>query len=64
MDQFHASKLYTMYLLAANKSLPVNGRTYTLTHSATTGELFLTIAPYSNLNAINVQIRDDTLLAF
>ncbi|MBO0959901.1 staygreen family protein [Neobacillus sp. MM2021_6] len=61
MSQFQASKLHTTFLPSANETLPVSGRKYTLTHSDTTGHLFLTVGPYYNLTAIHVHMRDEVL---
>ncbi|KAB2336363.1 hypothetical protein F7731_11675 [Cytobacillus depressus] len=61
MSQFSASKLYTKFLPPTNQWFPVNGRKYTLTHSDTSGDLFLTIGNRFNLAAINLKTRDEVL---
>lgn len=61
ISQFNASKLHTVFLPHANECLPVNGRKYTLTHSDTTGDLFLTIGNHFNHAAINIKMRDEVL---
>ncbi|WP_066366436.1 staygreen family protein [Neobacillus fumarioli] len=59
--EFKASKLHTEYLSHTNEWSPIIGRKYTLTHSDTTGDLFLTIGNHYNLAAINLKIRDEVV---
>jgi hypothetical protein len=61
MSMFNPSKLTTKYTAPATQFRPVEGRRYTLTHSDTTGQLFLTIGTHYDYLAINPQIRDEVL---
>lgn len=48
MSHLDPRKLHVEYLKGVTPAEPILPRTYTLTHSDTTGELFLTIAPRYN----------------
>lgn len=61
MSVFIPSKLTTTYDAPATPFRPVEGRKYTLTHSDTTGQLFLSIGCAYNYGAINYQFRDEVL---
>ncbi|PWW25821.1 staygreen protein [Cytobacillus oceanisediminis] len=59
MSKFNPSKLAVNYLPPATEFRPVDRRKYTLTHSDATGELFLAIGGYYDLNAIRPKFRDE-----
>ncbi|OLS38581.1 staygreen family protein [Bacillus sp. MRMR6] len=61
MSMFNPSKLTTKYSAPATQFRPLEGRKYTLTHSDTTGQLFLTIGVHYDYLAINPQSRDEVL---
>jgi hypothetical protein len=61
MSVFIPSKLSVTYLAPATPFRPVEGRKYTLTHSDTTGQLFLTIGCEYNYSAVNYSMRDEVL---
>ncbi|MEH7302551.1 staygreen family protein [Neobacillus drentensis] len=61
MSVFIPSKLSVTYLAPATPFRPVEGRKYTLTHSDTTGQLFLSIGCNYNYSAINYSMRDEVL---
>ncbi|WP_413299310.1 staygreen family protein [Bacillus sp. 1P10SD] len=61
MSVFIPSKLSVSYHAPATPFRPVEGRKYTLTHSDTTGQLFLTIGCEYNFSAINYSMRDEVL---
>jgi hypothetical protein len=61
MSVFIPSKLSVTYLAPATPFRPVEGRKYTLTHSDTTGQLFLSIGCNYNYSAINYNMRDEVL---
>jgi hypothetical protein len=61
MSVFIPSKLSVSYQAPATPFRPVEGRKYTLTHSDTTGQLFLTIGCEYNYSAINYSMRDEVL---
>ncbi len=56
---FNPDKLETTFLSPITPNGPVEGRKYTLTHSDTTGMMFLDIANQYNYSAINEDIRDE-----
>ncbi|OIK09894.1 staygreen family protein [Bacillus sp. MUM 13] len=58
---FNAEKLLVTYRPPATKSMPAEGRKYTLTHSDATGELFLGIGTSYDKGSINPQLRDEFL---
>ncbi|WP_423799903.1 staygreen family protein [Neobacillus sp. SAB-20_R2A] len=57
---FNPSKLH-VNCLPSSPSLQVYGRKYTLTHSDTTGDLFLSIGYHYDLTGINVSKRDEVM---
>ncbi|WP_442600253.1 staygreen family protein [Neobacillus sp. D3-1R] len=61
MSLFIPSKLSVSYLPPATPFRPLDNRKYTLTHSDTTGELFLTIGCQYDKNKINMKLRDEVL---
>lgn len=66
MSHLNPQKLHVEYLPGVTVDGPVLPRTYTLTHSDTTGDLFLTIAPVHNLpqiSGIYTRIMRDEVLA-
>lgn len=56
---FDSNKLQTTFIYPATPSKPVIGRKYTLTHSDTTGIMFLDIGTEYNYSAINEELRDE-----
>ncbi|RBP07999.1 staygreen protein [Rossellomorea aquimaris] len=58
MSEFKPEKLTVTYLPPASIFNPVDNRKYTLTHSDTTGELFLSIGCHFDLEKINPSMRD------
>ena len=58
---FDTNKLETTFIYPATNITPLMGRKYTLTHSDTTGTLFLDIGITHNLDAINQELRDEVL---
>lgn len=56
---FDSNKLQTTFIYPATPSKPVIGRKYTLTHSDTTGIVFLDIGTEYNYSAINEELRDE-----
>ena len=58
---FDSNKLETTFIPPATNATPINDRKYTLTHSDTTGILFLDIGIVYNLGAINQELRDEVL---
>lgn len=61
MSVFIPSKLSVSYQAPATPFRPVEGRKYTLTHSDTTGQLFLSIGCNYNYSAINYSLCDEVL---
>ncbi|WP_312286310.1 staygreen family protein [Terrisporobacter sp.] len=59
--EFDPSKLETTFIPPMTPLGPIEGRKYTLTHSDTTGMLFLDIGPEYNYSAINEEMRDELL---
>lgn len=59
MSKFNSSKLAVRYLPPATEFRPVDRRKYTLTHSDSTGDQFLAIGGYYDVNAINTKFRDE-----
>ncbi|MFB6467776.1 staygreen family protein [Cytobacillus sp. Hz8] len=59
MDKMHFDKLSVTYLPPATASRPVDGRKYTLTHSDSTGELYLSIGNSYAISSINKSFRDE-----
>ena len=58
---FDTNKLETTFIYPATNITPIMGRKYTLTHSDTTGTLFLDIGITHNLYAIDQELRDEVL---
>ena len=61
MSNFNPQKLTVQYIPLANTLHPIHRRKYTLTHSDTTGQLFLAIGSKYQLNAIDLKMRDEVL---
>ena len=62
--RFSSDKLETNFIEPINLYGPIKDRKYTLTHSDTTGMMFLTIANEYDYNAINYDLRDEILGAW
>ncbi|MGG1632665.1 staygreen family protein [Rossellomorea sp. NRS-1567] len=61
MSEFKPEKLTVTYLPPASIFNPIDNRKYTLTHSDTTGELFLSVGCHFDLEKINPSMRDEVL---
>lgn len=61
MSKFKPDKLSVKFIPPATSFEPVDSRKYTLTHSDTTGELFLSIGSRYDYQAINFVMRDEVL---
>ncbi|WP_423406944.1 staygreen family protein [Heyndrickxia sp. MSNUG] len=61
MSKFKPEKLSVKYIPPATDFEPVDSRKYTLTHSDTTGELYLSIGNIYDYQAINYKMRDEVL---
>ncbi|WP_421385007.1 staygreen family protein [Bacillus salacetis] len=61
MSDFNPEKLSVTYHPPASVFNPMDGRKYTLTHSDTTGELFLSIGCQYDFNKVNPAMRDEVL---
>ncbi|WP_064093376.1 staygreen family protein [Rossellomorea aquimaris] len=61
MSEFNPDKLSVTYLPPASIFNPIDHRKYTLTHSDSTGELFLSIGCQYELENINLNMRDEVL---
>lgn len=61
MSKFKPEKLRIKYIPPATAFEPVDRRKYTLTHSDTTGELYLSIGNIYDYQAINYKMRDEVL---
>ncbi|NQD67073.1 hypothetical protein HP456_14250 [Bacillus haikouensis] len=61
MSEFHPEKLAVTYLPPASIFNPIDNRKYTLTHSDTNGQLYLSIGSQYDLSKINAQMRDEVL---
>lgn len=59
--QFSPDKLSTSFIPPMNEYGTIKDRKYTLTHSDTTGDLFLDIGPSYNNEAIDENLRDEVL---
>lgn len=59
MNMFIPSKLTVNFLAPATQFRPIEGRKYTLTHSDTTGQLFLSVGNFFDYSAINPNFRDE-----
>ena len=62
--RFSPDKLETNFIEPINLYGPIKDRKYTLTHSDTTGMMFLTIANEYDYNAINYDLRDGDVLYY
>lgn len=63
MADFDRSKVHTEFREGVTKTAPILGRRYTLTHSDTTGELFVTVGRNFASDKFN-EIRDEVILEF
>ena len=66
MSNLDPRKLHVKYLKGVTPEKPILPRTYTLTHSDTTGDFFLTIAPRYNVRQISgwyTRLMRDEVLA-
>ncbi|WP_075980614.1 staygreen family protein [Bacillus massilinigeriensis] len=61
MNKINLEKLSVTYLPPATEFNPVDGRKYTLTHSDTTGELYLSIGNGYAFSSINPNTKDEVL---
>ncbi|WP_201714995.1 staygreen family protein [Rossellomorea arthrocnemi] len=61
MSDFKPEKLSVQYLPPASIFNPIDNRKYTLTHSDTTGAMFLSIGCHFDLEKINPSMRDEVL---
>lgn len=61
LSTFIPSKLFTKYLVPVTPFQPLEWRKYTLTHSDSTGQLFLSIGSKYDYGAINYKFRDEVL---
>lgn len=58
---FNPDKLNTTFIPPMTESGPIEDRKYTLTHSDTTGMMFLDIGSVYNNSAIDQKLRDEVL---
>jgi hypothetical protein len=66
MDHLNPEKLHIRFLDGSTNDGPLNPRCYTLTHSDTTGELFLTIGPsydHEQISGWYTRLMRDEVLA-
>ncbi|CAM3388152.1 staygreen family protein [Brevibacillus invocatus] len=61
MTPFNPQKLSVKLIPPATSAQPVEHRTYTLTHSDTTGDLFLSIGYTYDDSSINWKMRDEVI---
>ncbi|WML44500.1 staygreen family protein [Neobacillus sp. PS3-40] len=61
MSVFIPSKLTVVFHAPATKFRPIEGRKYTLTHSDSTGQLFLSIGKEYTYGNLNPQVRDEVV---
>ncbi|RFU60572.1 staygreen family protein [Peribacillus glennii] len=61
MSTFNPENLTVTVIPPATPTMPADGRKYTLTHSDTTGELFLSIGKQYDFGKIDEKIRDEVL---
>ncbi|GGE55439.1 hypothetical protein GCM10011391_38060 [Pullulanibacillus camelliae] len=61
MSAFNPNQLHIKFIPPASTVRPIEGRKYTLTHSATSAELFLSIGYIYDYSAINLQVRDEVV---
>ena len=59
--EFDPNKLETTFIPPITPIGPIEGRKYTLTHSDTTGEIFLDVGYKYNYSAINEDLRDELI---
>lgn len=59
--EFNTDKLKVNFIDPMTPTYFIENRKYTLTHSDTTGMLFLDVANFYNYDVINFKIRDDVL---
>jgi hypothetical protein len=66
MEHLNPDKLHVNFIDGATADGPITPRTYTLTHSDMTGDLFLTISPRYNISQISgfyTRLMRDEVLA-
>ncbi|MFW9961759.1 MAG: staygreen family protein [Candidatus Thorarchaeota archaeon] len=66
MKRLNPQQLHVRFIQPTQNDGPINPRTYTLTHSDSTGELFLTIGPHYNRKQISgwyTRLMRDEVLA-
>jgi len=66
MDHLNPDKLHVNFIDGANTDGPITPRTYTLTHSDMTGELYLTISQsynFSQISGFYTRLMRDEVLA-
>ena len=66
MDHLNPDKLHVNFIDGANSDGPITPRTYTLTHSDMTGDLFLTISQHYNFRQVSglyTRLMRDEVLA-
>jgi hypothetical protein len=66
MEHLNPEKLHVNFIDGANVDGPITPRAYTLTHSDSTGDLFLSIGPHYNLPQISglyTRLMRDEVLA-
>jgi hypothetical protein len=61
MSDFNPEKLTVTYLPPASIFNPIDNRKYTLTHSDTTGQLYLSIGSQYDAANLNAKMRDEVL---
>jgi hypothetical protein len=61
LKELDPEKLSVTFVPPVTETNPIRFRKYTLTHSDTTGNLFLTIGPYFDFDKINPITRDEVL---
>lgn len=62
MSTFDPNKLSVTFLPPVTPFKPLEERKYTMTHSDTTGELFLTVGYCFDVSCINPTIRDEVIV--
>lgn len=61
MSKFNPEKLFVTYRDGVTATEPIISRTYTLTHSDVTGQLFLTIGTEIAWDQVNPDMRDEVI---
>jgi hypothetical protein len=61
LPKLNPEKLSVTFVPPVTPTYPIRFRKYTLTHSDTEGNLFLTIGPYFDFEKINPDTRDEVL---